>query len=191
MNEPLPIEVDVLVVGAGQAGLGAAYWLTRQPGLRVLVLDRASVGQSWLDRWDSLVLFTPRRFSSLPGLRFPGGPTRCPTRTEMADYLRTYVEHHGLPVRTGVDVQRLTAAGDGFIVETRREHGGVAGRGRDRAVPLQARPCCCRGPVAGGLPAALLRLPLARRRATGRRTRRGRWQLGGAARVELSDTRTA
>jgi len=118
MSEPLPIEVDVLVVGAGQAGLGAAYWLTQQPGLRVLVLDRASVGQSWLDRWDSLMLFTPRRFSSLPGLRFPGGPTRCPTRTEMADYLRTYVEHHGLPVRTGVDVQRLTAAGDGFIVET-------------------------------------------------------------------------
>ena len=118
MSEPLPIEVDVLVVGAGQAGLGAAYWLTRQPGLRVLVLDRASVGQSWLDRWDSLMLFTPRRFSSLPGLRFPGGPTRCPARTEMADYLRTYVEHHGLPVRTGVDVQRLTPAGDGFIVET-------------------------------------------------------------------------
>jgi len=57
MSEPLPIEVDVLVVGAGQAGLGAAYWLTRQPGLR--------------------------------GLRFPAGPTRCPTRVEMADYLRT------------------------------------------------------------------------------------------------------
>jgi putative flavoprotein involved in K+ transport len=118
MCEPLAIEVDVLVVGAGQAGLGAGYWLTRQPGLRVLVVDRAPVGQSWNDRWDSLVLFTPRRFSGLPGLPFPSGPTRCPTRLEMADYLRRYAAHHDLPVRTGVDVQRLTRAGDAFIVET-------------------------------------------------------------------------
>jgi len=118
MSEPLPIEVDVLVVGAGQAGLGAAYWLTREPGLRVLVVDRAPVGRSWVDRWDSLVLFTPRRFSSLPGLRFPSGPTRCPTRLEMADYLRRYAAHHDLPVRTSLDVQRLTRAGEAFIVET-------------------------------------------------------------------------
>ncbi len=118
MTEPLPIEVDVLVVGAGQAGLGAAYWLTREPGLRVLVVDRAPVGQSWADRWDSLVLFTPRRFSSLPGLRFPAGPTRCPTRLEMADYLRRYAAHHDLPVRTGVEAQRLTRAGETFIVQT-------------------------------------------------------------------------
>lgn len=118
VTESLPIEVDVLVVGAGQAGLGAAYWLTREPGLRVLVVDRGPVGQSWVDRWDSLVLFTPRRFSGLRGLRFPAGPTRCPTRLEMADYLRRYAEHHELPVRTGVHVRRVTPAGEGFIVET-------------------------------------------------------------------------
>ena len=118
MTEPLPIEVDVLVVGAGQAGLGAAFWLTRDPQLRVLVVDRSPVGQSWVDRWDSLVLFTPRRFSSLPGLRFPAGRTRCATRLEMAEYLRRYVAHHDLPVRTGVDVHRVSPAGGGFIVET-------------------------------------------------------------------------
>lgn len=50
MCEPLPIEVDVLVVGAGQAGLGAAYWLIRQPGLRVLVAvgDGRRVGRGVL-----------------------------------------------------------------------------------------------------------------------------------------------
>jgi putative flavoprotein involved in K+ transport len=111
-------EVEVLVVGAGQAGLGAAYWLTRAPGLEVLVVDRADVGSSWVDRWDSLVLFTPRRFSSLPGLPFPAGPTRCPTRLEMADYLRSYAERLELPVRTGVDVQRLHADGSTFVAET-------------------------------------------------------------------------
>ena len=69
--DPGDRDVDVLVVGAAQAGLGTAYHLTRDPGLRVLVLDSAPVGRSWLDRWDSLTLFTPRRFSSLPGRRFP------------------------------------------------------------------------------------------------------------------------
>ena len=117
-DQALPDEVDVLVVGAGQAGLGVAYWLTRSPGLRVLVVDRAPVGQSWLDRWDSLVLFTPRRFSSLPGLRFPAGPTRCPTRVEMADYLRAYARHLPLPVRTGVEVRHLTGDGGAFCAET-------------------------------------------------------------------------
>ena len=114
----LPDDVDVLVVGAGQAGLGAAYWLTREPGLRVLVVERAEVGQRWVDRWDSLVLFTPRRFSRLPGLPFPAGPTRCPTRLEMAAYLRAYAERLELPVRTGVEVHRLRRADGGFVADT-------------------------------------------------------------------------
>jgi putative flavoprotein involved in K+ transport len=118
LSERLPDEVDVLVVGAGQAGLGAAQQLSADPALRVLVVDRAPVGQSWLDRWDSLVLFTPRRFSGLPGLPFPSGSTRCPTRTEMAAYLRQYVAHHGLDVRSGVTVQRLSGGPRTFTVET-------------------------------------------------------------------------
>ena len=121
----LPDDVDVLVVGAGQAGLGTAYWLTRDPALRVLVVDRAEVGRSWLDRWDSLVLFTPRRFSRLPGLPFPPGPTRCPTRVEMAAYLRAYAERFALPVRTGVEVHRLSGLGP-YVAET--THGSVRAR---------------------------------------------------------------
>ena len=114
----LPADVDVLVVGAGQAGLGAAYHLTRDPVRRVLVVDRAEVGRTWVDRWDSLVLFTPRRYSGLPGLRFPAGPTRCPTRLEMAAYLRAYAAHHDLPVRTGVAVHRLRGSDHRFTAET-------------------------------------------------------------------------
>ncbi len=113
-------DVDVLVIGAGQAGLGTAYHLAADRDLSVLVLDAAPLGQSWLDRWDSLQLFTPRRFSSLPGLRFPDGPGGCPTRTEMARYLRDYAEHFGLPVETGVRVQRLTRDGSGFQALTSR-----------------------------------------------------------------------
>jgi putative flavoprotein involved in K+ transport len=114
----LPHEVDVLVVGAGQAGLGTAHRLCSDPALRVLVVDRAEIGQGWLDRWDSLVLFTPRRFSRLPGLPFPPGTTRCPTRLEMADYLRAYAERLPVPVRTGVEVHRLTGGPAGFTTVT-------------------------------------------------------------------------
>ena len=111
-------EVDVLVVGAGQAGLATAHWLQTVPGLRVLVVDGAPVGQSWRDRWDSLQLFTPRHFSSLPGLRFPSGRSRSPSRLEMADYLQRYVAHFALPVQTGVRVDRLTRDGDRFTACT-------------------------------------------------------------------------
>jgi len=127
-------EVDVLVVGAGQAGLGTAYWLTREPGLRVLVVDGAPLGQSWRDRWDSLVLFTPRRFSGLPGLRFPRGPGRCPTRLEMADYLEAYAQRFELDVETGVRVLQLAQDGDGFVATT------STGRVRARHVVIATGP---------------------------------------------------
>jgi len=110
--------LDVLVIGAGQAGLGVAYHLTHGAAIAVAVLDGAPVGQSWLDRWDSLTLFTPRRFSALPGLRFPRGPGRYPSRVEMAAYLRAYTAHAALPVRTGVRVHRLFTQGSLFVALT-------------------------------------------------------------------------
>ena len=67
---------DVAVVGAGQAGLTMGYELARQ-GRRFVILEAAdSVGAAWRTRWDSLTLFTPRRYDSLPGLRVPRRPRR-------------------------------------------------------------------------------------------------------------------
>jgi len=111
-------QVDVLVVGAGQAGLGTAYWLQRRSALKVLVVDAAEVGHSWTDRWDSLQLFTPRRFSGLPGMRFPKGPTPTPSRVEMADYLRTYAATMNLPVEVGTRVVRLSSDAEGFAAHS-------------------------------------------------------------------------
>ncbi|WP_198588136.1 flavin-containing monooxygenase [Geodermatophilus chilensis] len=140
-----PSATDVLVVGAGQAGLGTAYHLHRAGVRDVLVLEAGEVGQSWLDRWDSLQLFTPRRFSALPGLRFPPGPTPTPSRDEMAGYLRDHARRWGLPVRTGTPVTRLAHDGEGFCAETpagevRARHVVVAsGAFRRPHVPAAAR----------------------------------------------------
>lgn len=122
--------VDVLIIGAGQAGLGTAYWLRRSTNLRVQVVEEHSVGSSWLRRWDSLRLFTPRRFSGLPGMGFPAGAD-FPDRREMAEYLRAYAERFALPVETGHPVRRLWKCGDVFhactdAVEFRARHVVVA-----------------------------------------------------------------
>ncbi len=109
--------VDVLIIGAGQAGLGVAHWLRRITGLQVQVIERVAVGDSWLQRWDSLRLFTPRRFSALPGMRFPAGED-FPDKREVADYLRGYAERFGLPVDTGQQVRLLWRSGGLFYART-------------------------------------------------------------------------
>jgi putative flavoprotein involved in K+ transport len=112
-------QVDTVVIGGGQAGLVMGHHLQRA-GRGFVVLERsARVGDSWRRRYDSLRLFSPPRYASLPGMRIP---TRgFPTRDEMADYLEAYVEHEELPVRTGVGVERVGRAPDGsdrLVVET-------------------------------------------------------------------------
>src|SRR5690606_30753381 len=69
---------EVIVIGGGQAGLAIGYYLQRK-GIDFAILDGApAVGHSWRTRWDSLRLFTPARYSALPGLPFPGDPERYP-----------------------------------------------------------------------------------------------------------------
>ncbi|HET7231066.1 MAG TPA: NAD(P)/FAD-dependent oxidoreductase [Longimicrobium sp.] len=111
--------LDVIVVGAGQAGLAMGYHLSRA-GLDVLLLEAGpSVGHAWRTRWDSLKLFTPARYSSLPGLPFPAEPDHYPARDEVAAYLETYASTFGFPVRTGTRVTALRPdPAGGFRVET-------------------------------------------------------------------------
>lgn len=117
----LDAEVDVLVVGAGQAGLGSGFWLSRLTRASFLIVDAAPrAGQSWCDRWDSLNLFTPRRFSALPGMRFPAGLGAYPSRDETARYLARYARRHDLPVRWNTRVRQVTPDGGGFVAVTDR-----------------------------------------------------------------------
>jgi putative flavoprotein involved in K+ transport len=107
------------VVGAGQAGLAIGFFLARQ-GRRFLVLEAAdSVGAVWRERWDSLALFTPRRYDALPGMGFPGDPDGYPTGDEVVSYLTAYAETYRLPVIFDSAVRSLTASDDGFQLECR------------------------------------------------------------------------
>jgi putative flavoprotein involved in K+ transport len=110
-------QYDVVVVGAGQAGLAIGYFLARQ-GRRFLIVDGAdSIGAAWRSRWDSLLLFTPRRYDSLPGLDFPGDPDGYPTRDEVIAYLEQYAAAFDLPFELGSAVRSLTKKDETFVVE--------------------------------------------------------------------------
>jgi putative flavoprotein involved in K+ transport len=108
---------DVAVIGAGQAGLAMGYFLA-QEGRNFTILEAAdSIGAAWRTRWDSLVLFTPRRYDSLPGLPFPGDPDGYPGRDEVISYLERYASTFELPVELDSTVQKLTPVTGGFLLD--------------------------------------------------------------------------
>jgi putative flavoprotein involved in K+ transport len=114
---PVAERHEVVVIGGGQAGLSVGYHLQRQSVPFVILDAHARVGDAWRERWDSLRLFTPRRYDGLDGLRFPGVANDFPTKDEMADYLESYATRFSLPVRTGTRVDRLSRNGDRYLLE--------------------------------------------------------------------------
>lgn len=109
---------DVIVIGAGQAGLSVGYHLKRK-GIDHVILDGASrIGDVWRNRWDSLRLFTPAKFDKLDGDHFPAKKDHFPTKDQMADYLESYAARFDLPVRLNARVERLHRVDDRFRVET-------------------------------------------------------------------------
>jgi len=118
---PAQNHYDVAVIGAGQAGLTMGYELTQQ-GRRFVIFEAAdSVGPAWRTRWDSLTLFTPRRYDSLPGLEFPGDPDGYPGRDEVIAYLESYADAHDLPVELGSEVRSVRKENGRFRLELANE----------------------------------------------------------------------
>ena len=119
-GDPATMVLDVIVVGAGQAGLATGYFL-RQTGLSFRLFDRARrIGDSWRHRYDSLVLFSARTYSSLPGSPMDGEPEGYPGKDEMADYLERYAQACGLPRSLGEGIVRLDRRADHFVGCTSR-----------------------------------------------------------------------
>src|SRR5690606_25214205 len=102
--------VDVLIIGAGQAGLRVARAL-QAAGVQFCLYERhARIGDSWRRRFDSLTLFSSREMSSLPGLPQAGDPAGYPGRNEMGDYLERYAERLHAPLVTNQGIQIGRAA---------------------------------------------------------------------------------
>jgi putative flavoprotein involved in K+ transport len=111
--------IDVVVVGAGQAGLSLSYEL-RHAGVDHVVLERGGVGQTWRSRWDSFCLVIPNWTVQLPGGRYEGAdPDGFMARDDIVDHLVSYAHRFRAPVREGIDVAALGPSDDGdFLLRT-------------------------------------------------------------------------
>jgi cation diffusion facilitator CzcD-associated flavoprotein CzcO len=108
----------VIVVGGGQSGL-AAGWAMRELGLPALILEASDrAAGSWPRYYDSLRMFSPVEFSSMPGLPFPGTPGHYPYRDEVADYLEVYADGLGVEIQTNTRVETIHEDGRQFVVCT-------------------------------------------------------------------------
>ncbi|MFF9478360.1 flavin-containing monooxygenase [Streptomyces sp. NPDC014733] len=114
-------ETEVVVVGAGQAGVAMSEHLGAQ-GIPHLVLERERIAERWRsERWDSLVANGPAWHDRFPGMEFPDvAPDAFASKDQVAEYLVAYAEKIDAPVRCGVEVTSVRKRADrpGFRVET-------------------------------------------------------------------------
>ena len=149
------------MVGGGQAGLAVGYHLSRR-GLPFVILDAGDrVGDAWRNRWDSLRLFSTRRYSQLDGMPLPGPPHGFPTKDEIADYLEAYAEHFALPVRSGVRVDTLTCDGTHFVLRA----GGDTLEARNVVVAMSTDQVPWTPPFASALDPAIVQMHSAQYRS--------------------------
>lgn len=115
------MKLDVLIIGAGQAGLAMGYFLSKTKLSYQILESSGAIGDSWRNRYDSLKLFTPRSYSALPGMPFPGDLDVYPTKDEVADYLSNYVRKFELHIKCNTYVEKLEQTLEGFLVHTAKE----------------------------------------------------------------------
>lgn len=107
---------DTVVIGGGQAGLAVGHHLAARDVDFVILSDEERVGDNWRKRWDSLRLFTPAKYSGLPGMPFPAPPEHRADKDEVGDYFERYACRFDLPIRLGTRVRSLTHDGTRFVM---------------------------------------------------------------------------
>ncbi|MFO1026113.1 MAG: NAD(P)-binding domain-containing protein [Acetobacteraceae bacterium] len=113
-------KTDVIIIGAGQAGLAVSHCLTCL-GIDHLVLERGQVAERWRnERWDTLRLLTPNWMNRMPGHSYNGAdPDGFMTAAEYAAFLQNYADSGAVPVRAQTEVQSVQRLGGGHRVATR------------------------------------------------------------------------
>jgi putative flavoprotein involved in K+ transport len=114
---------EVVIIGAGQAGLSTSYELSQRE-VEHVVLERGRVGQTWRGRWESFCLVLPNWTLQLPGHRYDGDqPDAFMPREEIVGYLERYAAKTSGEIREGVEVSSLDAVDGGFLLRT--DHGDI------------------------------------------------------------------
>lgn len=109
---------DILVIGAGPAGLATSACLRRE-GLAHVVLEReGQIAGAWNRHYDRLHLHTTKTYSGLPMMPWPNAAPRYPSREQVVQYLRAYAAEHHVAPRLGVTVHAVQRRGDRFMVGT-------------------------------------------------------------------------
>lgn len=109
---------DVIIVGAGQYGLIASYFL-KQKNLDFLVLEKNDrVGDNWRKRFESMKLFSPAKYNALPGLSMALEADVRPNKNQMADYFERYVDHFDIAVSTNHEVIHISTSNGRFVLYT-------------------------------------------------------------------------
>lgn len=109
---------DLIIIGGGQAGLACAYFL-RRTNINYLILDnQEEAGGAWNFTWNSLELFSPAKFSSLPGWMMPPTKGEYPNKQEALDYIHQYEERYQFPIERPVQVINVIHHSDHFEVQT-------------------------------------------------------------------------
>lgn len=113
---------DFIVIGAAQAGLSISFELQKK-GFNFLILDKENeIGASWLNRWDSLRLFTPTEFNHLQGLPFPASKGHYPNKYEVAAYFKLYVHKFRFPLQLNTFVKKIEkTTPKSFLVHSNKE----------------------------------------------------------------------
>ncbi|MFA5584137.1 MAG: FAD-dependent oxidoreductase, partial [Bacteriovoracaceae bacterium] len=109
---------DVVIIGGGQSALATAYFLRRE-NIDFIILDANEVpGGAWTRTWDSLKLFSPKEYSSLPGWMMPPTKETYPTREEIINYLTEYEKRYEFDIRRPVNVRNVSFHDGVFTIET-------------------------------------------------------------------------
>ncbi|NMP15836.1 NAD(P)/FAD-dependent oxidoreductase [Thalassotalea sp. Y01] len=106
-----------IIVGGSQAGLAMAQQLQTLDASFLVVDAGPEVGSSWLSRWHSLTLFTPKKYNNLPGLAFEC-EREYPNKDDVAHYLKRYVATFNIPLQLNTKVEKLTGQQGAFTLHT-------------------------------------------------------------------------
>ena len=112
--------LDYVIIGGGQSGLSMAYHLKKMQKKFIVMDGGEKIGDSWLKRWDSLTLFTPTEYNHLPGLKFDMPKGHYPSKLEVANYFKSYVEELNISIRFNTFVSSVRKVENTFYVQHKK-----------------------------------------------------------------------